>query len=119
MLPNYKIELDGMKIGTVQLSPIDLSMGVIGGIMNCLCNNPYEFFKHYCQQKQIVISLDDPEYQVIATQIIPQLVVLNQQNQPITHSGIYIEGMAAEGYQIIILGVDSHVLEHQFHFQAA
>ncbi len=87
--------------------------------MNCSLSNPYDFFKHYCRQKQIAVSLDDPEYQAIATQTIPQLAVLNQHNQPIAHLGIYIEGMADEGYQIIILGVDNRVLEHEFHFQAA
>lgn len=112
----YKIILKGQEIGISRLEKADAPMGVVFGVIEFIgIESPYEFFKAYCSKNDITINTDDPEFEFIDTQNIPELKVFRQDGLEIKGvAGNTICGMKSEGYEISILGIAYPFYEEEF-----
>lgn len=116
MNKTYNIFLSGQEIGTTQLEKADAPMGVVfGKIIFKDIESPYTFFKAYCLQNNIQINTDDPEFEFLDTQAIPELKVVRQDGLEIKGvAGNAISGMKEEGYEMSILGIPYPFYEEEF-----
>ena len=116
MTKTYNVFLDGQKIGTTQLEKADAPMGVVFGLIEFKAiQSPYRLFKYYCAKNKIAINLDDPKFEFIDTQVIPELKVLRQDGLEINgEAGNAVCGMKEEGYEITILGIGYPFFEEEF-----
>lgn len=107
MNSTYRIELDGEFIGETRLESADPPMGVIGGkVTFVITEDPYYFFKRYCQTHQITINQGEEEFGFIDTQNMDGLKVFRADGVEIAGvPGASICGFRDEGYEITILGV--------------
>lgn len=107
MNSTYRIELDSEFIGETRLETADPPMGVIGGKVTFLITeDPYSFFKRYCQTHQVTINQDEEEFGFIDTQNIDGLKIYRADGVEIAGvPGASICGFRQEGYEITILGV--------------
>lgn len=112
----YKIVLKGQEIGISRLEKADAPMGVVFGVIEFIgIESPYEFFKEYCLKNDITVNMDDPEFEFIDTQIIPELKVFRQDGLEIKGTaGNTITGMKNEGYEISILGIAYPFYKEEF-----
>ncbi|WP_289046159.1 hypothetical protein [uncultured Olleya sp.] len=113
---NYNIVLGGKEIGTSKLEKADAPMGVaFGQIKFNGIETPYQFIKEYCLKNNIVINIDDPEFEFIDTQVISELKVFRQDGFEIKGvAGNTITGMKDEGYEISILGIGYPFYDEEF-----
>lgn len=111
----YDILLDNKMIGTTKLDKADPPMGVVFGNIHFV-NIPsgYHFFKTYCQTNHIEIYSDYPEDRLIATANIPNLKVVSSEGIEISGQGTNIDGMDADVFEVIIIGVPSPLYEEEF-----
>lgn len=116
MNKTYKIVLKGREIGASKLEKADAPMGVVFGLIEfSRIESPYEFFKEYCSKNDITVNMDDPEFEFIDTQNIPELKVFRQDGLEIKGvAGNTITGMKNEGYEISILGIAYPFYEEEF-----
>lgn len=112
----YKVVLGNKEIGTSKLEKADAPMGVAFGLIDFNeIETPYEFFKEYCLENNIVINTDDPEFEFIDTQVISELKVFREDGLEIKGvAGNAITGMKDEGYEISILGISYPFYEDEF-----
>jgi len=112
----YKVFLGEKEIGVSKLEKADAPMGVVFGLIEFNgIENPYKYFKEYCLKNNIVINTDDPEFEFIDTQVIPELKVVRQDGLEIKGvTGNAIAGMKDEGYEISILGITYPFYEEEF-----
>jgi len=116
MNKKYSIFLDKNEIGFSYFEKADPPMGVVIGKIHFNEEDyNYEFLKNYCLKNNIKLNLDDSEYKVIETQIIPELKIYNDNNvEIISEGGSYISGMNNDGFEIIILGIPYPFYEKEF-----
>ncbi len=112
----YKIILEGKEIGTSRLEKADAPIGVVFGLIEFNgIESPYRFFQNYCSKSSIVINTDDPEFEFIDTQVIPELKVFRNDGFEIKGvAGNTICGIEEEGYEISILGIEYPFYEKEF-----
>jgi len=111
----YKIFLDGSKIGVSELEKADVPMGVVFGKINFTEENfNYNFFSDYCKRNFIEVGFEYPEDKLISTRFIPTLKVINEKGIEIKGSGIHISGMDSDGFEIEIFGVPYPFYEEEF-----
>jgi hypothetical protein len=112
----YKVVLGDEEIGISKLEKADAPMGVAFGLIEFNgIETPYEFFKEYCLKNNIVINTDDPEFEFIDTQVIPELKVFRQDGLGIKGvAGNAISGMKDEGYEISIFGISYPFYQEEF-----
>lgn len=112
---DYKIFLDGSKIGVSELEKADAPMGVVFGKINFTEGNlNYEFFSDYCKRNSIEVGFEYPEDKLISTRSIPTLIVTNEKGIEIKGSGTHICGMDSDGFEIEIFGVPYPFYEEEF-----
>ena len=116
MNKTYKILLEGQEIGTTRLEKADAPMGVAFGLIEFNgIESPYEFFKEYCLKNNITVNTDEPEFEFIDTQVIPELKVFRQDGLEIKGvAGNAVCGMKEEGYEITVLGIGYPFYEEEF-----
>ncbi len=111
----YRIELEGELIGTTRLEKADAPMGVVfGEIIFNHSRFSYDFFKSYCQSKNIEVTDDYPEDKLISTRTINSLTIKNKEGIEITGMGNKISGLNSEGFEISIEGVSYPFYEEEF-----
>lgn len=112
----YSVVLGDKEIGTSKLEKADAPMGVVFGLIEFNgIETPYEFFKEYCFENDIVMNTDDLEFEFIDTQVISELKVFRQDGLEIKGvAGNAITGMKDEGYKISILGISYPFYEEEF-----
>lgn len=113
---DYKVVLGDIEIGTSKLEKADVPMGVVSGLIEFDgIGTPYEFLKEYCLKNNIVINIDDPEFNFIDTQVISKLKVFRQDGLEVKGIvGNTITGMKDVGYEISILGISYPFYEEEF-----
>lgn len=116
MNKTYKISLDGKEIGISRLEKADAPMGVVLGLIKFNgVESPYQFFKDYCLKNNVTINTDDPEFELIDTQVIPELKVFRNDGLEIKGvAGNAICGMKEDGYEISVLGIGYPFYEEEF-----
>jgi hypothetical protein len=116
MKKEYSVFLDSKIIGITKLEKADAPMGVAFGIIEFEgIESPYSFIKEYCSKNNIIINTDDPEFEFIDTQVIPELKVFR--NDGLEIKGIAknaITGMKDEGYEISISGIEYPFYKEEF-----
>ena len=91
-------------------------MGVVSGLIEFkTIKSPYTFFKEYCLNNDIIVNIDDPEVECIATQVISELKVFRQDGLEISGVvGNTITGIKTDGYEISIMGIPYPFYEEEF-----
>ncbi|MCT4665418.1 MAG: hypothetical protein N4A45_09325 [Flavobacteriales bacterium] len=116
MNKTYNILVNELLIGKTELEKADAPMGVVYGFIEFYeIKSPYLFFRDLCFENNITINTDDPEFEFIDTQIIPELKVFR--NDGLEIKGIIgnaITGMKDEGYEISILGIPYPFYQDEF-----
>lgn len=111
----YKIELNGILIGTSDLEKGDAPMGVVLGELKFAESKfGYDFIKNYCLEKKIELAYDYPEDKMISTMSISELKVTNANGIEIKGIGNQISGMDNEEYEISIFGIAYPFYEEEF-----
>ena len=107
MNSTYRIELDGEFIGETRLESADPPMGVTGGkVTFSITEDPYTFFKRYCEAHDVPINQDEEVFGSIDTQNMDGLKVFRSDGVEIAGiPGASICGFREEGYDITVLGV--------------
>lgn len=118
---NYTISLDGEVIGSTDFEKADAPMGVITG--KVFFNNDsfdYAYFKQYCIDREVQITLDDSESRAIGTSSIPGLIVTTKSGKEIKGAGTYIEGMDSHFFEVTVVGFPypDYELEFPHHVKA-
>ena len=111
----YKILLDDLEIGTTQFENADPPMGVVFGKIS-FSNNEfgYKFLSDYCKSENILVNEDDPAKQLIITQSIDALKVVNEEGVEIKGEGAGISGMEEDGFEIEIIGIAYPFYDQEF-----
>jgi hypothetical protein len=111
----YNIILDDNKIGTTQLEKADVPMGIVFGQINFVnINSGYDFFKNYCQAKNIEIITNYPIDKLIATADIPNLKVFDNSGVEIKGVGTNVSGMDSDTFEITVLGISYPFYQEEF-----
>ena len=111
----YRIELNGVKIGTTDFEFADTPMGVIHGKINFEnLESPYELFKSHCKKHNVVINQDDKEFKFIDTQVIPELKVYLENGTELNGWGGAITGMEKDDFEIQFGGITSELMQMEF-----
>jgi hypothetical protein len=106
MTKKYVVVLNGERIGTTELEKADAPMGVVFGLIAFdEIASPYEFFRDYCKRNDVVLNSDEPENELIDTQDIKSLSVLNEYGKEIKGEATSINGLKGEGYYVEIIGI--------------
>lgn len=110
----YEIFLEDKVIGTTELEKADAPMGIVFGHITFTDNSlTFDFFSKYCKDHGIKAE-EDPELKFIATQIIPNLKVINKKGNEIKGFGCYLEGIGSEPMEIYITGIPYPFYEEEF-----
>lgn len=106
MNKKYIVFLDNQRIGTTQLEKADAPMGVVMGLIEFEgVASPYHLFRNYCENNNVPINENDLEDEVIFTESIAGLKVLNEAEVEIKGVGITVSGSKNEGYYVDIFGI--------------
>ena len=115
MSKKYILCLDGKRIGVTHFESADAPMGVVMGVIDFEgIESPYLFFRNYCEENNIVINEDDPEYEAIFTQSIDGLRVFNEDGVEIKGVGATVSGFKEEGYYIDVFGIPYPFYREEF-----
>jgi hypothetical protein len=102
----YRIFLGEKEIGRSGLESGDPPMGVAYGKIDFIAGiDAYPFFKKYCQENNIELTLDDEAVAALSTADLTNLRVLKEDGYRIEgEGGSYIEGMGND-FSVNILGI--------------
>ncbi|MET3979918.1 hypothetical protein ABIB62_002740 [Mucilaginibacter sp. UYP25] len=110
----YNIFLDNIKIGHTYFEKADAPMGcVFGKIYFLTIKSGYNFFRNYARNNNITTT-DYPEDRMISTFNIPNLRILDTENNDIMGAPCYISGMDSDGFEIYIDGIAYPLYENEF-----
>lgn len=107
----YNIFFNKERIGTTQFEQADAPMGVVFGKINfdidiSDANSEYDFIKNFFIKNKIEY-IDYQEDKIITTMNIPDLQIISEEGILMNkHEGISISGMAGEGFEITVLGLE-------------
>ena len=111
----YKIELNGVKIGTTDFEYADTPMGVVHGKINFEnVESPYELIRNHCKEFKVQINDDEPKHKFIDTVVIPELKVYLENGTELNGWGGAITGMDNEEYEIQFGGVAYQIMQTEF-----
>lgn len=111
----YRIELNGVKIGTTDFEFADTPMGVIHGKINFEnIDSPYELFKNHCKKYEVTINQDDKKFRFIDTQVIPELKVYLEDGAELNGWGAAITGMEEDDFEIQFGGITPELMQIEF-----
>lgn len=116
MNKTYQIWLGDKEIGASRLEKADAPMGVVFGLIefNGIAL-PYSLFRDYCLKNNVTINTDEPELELIDTQVIPELKVFRNDGLEIKGvAGNAICGMKEEGYEVTVLGIAYPFYQEEF-----
>lgn len=110
-MKEYKIFLDDILIGTTNFEFADVSMGVVYGKVNFIdIENPYFFFKKYCDTNDIDYHfIDDEKY--IQTFELKLIKISN--NSDFIRNGASFCGFN-EDFQIEMYNISSKIMKSEF-----
>ncbi len=110
----YKILLDNREIGITSLEKADPPMGVVfGKVVFSSPSYNYKFFKNYCSENNID-KVDYSDDYLIETMDIPNMKVVDDNDNQIEGLATTISGMDSEGFAITIIGVSNSIFEKEF-----
>ncbi len=111
----YKIELNGIQIGTTKFEYADVPMGVIHGKIDFInISSPYKLFKSHCKKHKVQINVDDKRNRMIDTVVIPELKVYNGNETELKGWGGAITGMDNDEYEITFGGIEWKIMNSEF-----
>lgn len=110
-MKEYKIFLDDVLIGTTNFEFADVPMGVVYGKVNFIdIENPYFFFKKYCDTNDIDYQfIDDEKY--IQTFELKLIKISN--NSDFIRNGASFCGFD-EDFQIEMYNISSKIMKSEF-----
>ena len=110
-MKEYKIFLDDILIGTTNFEFADVPMGVVYGKVNFIdIENPYFFFKKYCDKNDIDYQfIDDEKY--IQTFELKLIKISN--NSDFIRNGASFCGFN-EDFQIEMYNISSKIMKSEF-----
>ena len=110
-MKEYKIFLDDILIGTTNFEFADVPMGVVFGKVNFIdIENPYFFFKKYCDTNDIDYQfIDDEKY--IQTFELKLIKISN--NSDFIRNGASFCGFN-EDFQIEMYNISSKIMKSEF-----
>lgn len=115
MMNKYLITLGGHRFGSTIFEKSDPSMGCVFGLIEFEETiSPYAFILEYCKKSKIEINCNMPEIELIDTQSINDLKVLNSEGVEINGESISISGSKDDGYFIQIIGIPFPFYSNEF-----
>ena len=101
MKKTYHIKLNGVKIGTTDFEFADTPIEVVFGKVKFEnISSPYDLIKEHCLKNGIGINDDYPEDKFINTMVIPELKILDKDQNELKGWGAYFIGMDSDGFEI-------------------
>lgn len=111
----YKLFLDNKIIGVTEFEFADVPMNVVFGKIHFFDSNfSYEYLKNYCIANYISILNDYPDDKLISTDNIPNLQIMDDEENLISADAKTIEGTDNDFYTIHLLGVSTVQYEKYF-----
>ena len=111
-MKEYKIFLDDILIGTTNFEFADVSMGVVYGKVNFIDNeNPYFFFKKYCDTNDIDYHFIDDEKYIQTFEL--KHIKINRSDSYFIRNGASFCGFD-EDFQIEMYNISSEIMKSEF-----
>ena len=111
-MKEYKIFLDDILIGTTNFEFADVSMGVVYGKVNFIdIENPYFFFKKYCDTNDIDYHFIDDEKYIQTFEL--KNIKINRSDSYFIRNGASFCGFD-EDFQIEMYNISSEIMKSEF-----
>ena len=111
-MKEYKIFLDDILIGTTNFEFADVSMGVVYGKVNFIdIENPYLFFKKYCDTNDIDYHFIDDEKYIQTFEL--KHIKINRSDSYFIRNGASFCGFD-EDFQIEMYNISSEIMKSEF-----
>ncbi len=111
-MKEYKIFLDDILIGTTNFEFADVSMGVVYGKVNFIdIENPYFFFKKYCDTNDIDYHFIDDEKYIQTFEL--KHIKINRSDSYFIRNGASFCGFD-EDFQIEMYNISSEIMKSEF-----
>ena len=111
-MKEYKIFLDDILIGTTNFEFADASMGVVFGKVNFIdIENPYFFFKKYCDTTDIDYHFIDDEKYIQTFEL--KHIKINRSDSYFIRNGASFCGFD-EDFQIEMYNISSEIMKSEF-----
>ena len=111
-MKEYKIFLDDILIGTTNFEFADVSMGVVYGKVNFIdIENPYFFFKKYCDTNDIDYHFIDDEKYIQTFEL--KHIKINRSDSYFIRNGASFCGFN-EDFQIEMYNISSEIMKSEF-----
>ncbi len=110
-MKEYKIFLDDILIGTTNFEFADVSMGVVYGKVNFIdIENPYFFFKKYCDTNDIDYHFIDDEKYIQTFEL--KHIKINRSDSYFIRNGASFCGFD-EDFQIEMYNISSEIMKSE------
>ena len=111
-MKEYKIFLDDILIGTTNFEFADVPMGVVFGKVNFIdIENPYFFFKKYCDTNDIDYHFIDDEKYIQTFEL--KHIKINRSDSYFIRNGASFCGFD-EDFQIEMYNISSEIMKSEF-----
>ena len=111
-MKEYKIFLDDILIGTTNFEFADVPMGVVYGKVNFIdIENPYFFFKKYCDTNDIDYHFIDDEKYIQTFEL--KHIKINRSDSYFIRNGASFCGFD-EDFQIEMYNISSEIMKSEF-----